>query len=183
MKESANTALSFIKSHSEELGIPVSVFNHWDVHIHIPEGAIPKDGPSAGITMLTSLTSVYTQRKVEPYIAMTGEITLRGKVLPVGGIKEKILAAKRAGMKKIILCKANEKNLEEINKEHIKDLKIIYINNMVEVLDIALSEHIVPNAKKLIIKEDVPALPDLSAEQAGGKAGERKIEEVMLKGK
>jgi len=138
MKESASTALSFIKAHSESLGIPVQDFEEKDIHLHVPEGAIPKDGPSAGITMLTALTSALTGRPVKPYVAMTGEITLRGKVLPVGGIKEKILAAKRAGMKEIILCTENQKHIEEINKDYITGVQFHYVKTMQEVLDWAL---------------------------------------------
>ncbi|MCB0564619.1 MAG: endopeptidase La [Phaeodactylibacter sp.] len=138
MKESASTALSFIKAHSEDLGIPANVFEEKDIHLHVPEGAIPKDGPSAGITMLSTLTSALTGRLVNPYVAMTGEITLRGKVLPVGGIKEKILAAKRAGMKEIILCQENKKHIEEIKEDYIKGLQFHYVNTMQEVLELAL---------------------------------------------
>jgi ATP-dependent Lon protease len=138
MKESASTALSYLKARSEELDITEEQIKKSDVHIHIPEGAIPKDGPSAGITMLTALTSAFSGRPVKPYLAMTGEITLRGKVLPVGGIKEKILAAKRAGMKEIILCQENEKHVGEIKPDYIKGLTFHYVNTMQEVLDIAL---------------------------------------------
>ena len=139
MKESATTALSFIKSHSTIFGIEVDLFKEYDIHLHVPEGAIPKDGPSAGITMLTALTSVLTDRRVKPYIAMTGEITLRGRVLPVGGIKEKILAAKRAGMKEIILCDENRKQVEQINPAYIDQLDFHYVSKMREVIDLALS--------------------------------------------
>ena len=138
MKESATTALSYIKAHAEKLGIDQEVFKTKNIHIHIPEGAIPKDGPSAGITMLTAITSVLSGKKVKPFLAMTGEITLRGKVLPVGGIKEKMLAAKRAGMKEIILCEANKKHVEEINPDYIKGLKFHYVTKMQEVIDLAL---------------------------------------------
>ncbi|MEM1122753.1 MAG: endopeptidase La [Bacteroidota bacterium] len=138
MKESAQTALSFIKAHSEELAINAKVFSENDVHIHVPEGAIPKDGPSAGVTMLTALTSAFTGRKVQPNLAMTGEITLRGKVLPVGGIKEKILAAKRAGIKTIILCKENEKHVAEVNADYIKGVNFHYVERMEQVLELAL---------------------------------------------
>ncbi len=138
MKESATTALSFIKSHAEELSIDPEVFDKTDVHIHVPEGAIPKDGPSAGVTMLTALTSAFTKRPVKPFLAMTGEITLRGKVLPVGGIKEKILAAKRAGLREVLLCKDNEKHVAEIEPEYIKGLTFRYVSTMAEVLEIAL---------------------------------------------
>ena len=138
MKESATTALSFLKSNSEALGFAPSVFEENDIHIHIPEGAIPKDGPSAGITMMTALASVFSKKAIKPYVAMTGEITLRGKVLPVGGIKEKILAAKRAGCKEIILCRENKKDIEEINQSYITGLTFHYVDRMTEVLDIAL---------------------------------------------
>ena len=138
MKESATTALSYIKAHSEQLGITKEQFETTDIHVHVPEGAIPKDGPSAGVTMLTAISSAFTDRKVKPYVAMTGEITLRGKVLPVGGIKEKVLAAKRAGIKEIILCHENEKNVAQIEDEYIKDVEFIYVRNMEEVLNYAL---------------------------------------------
>lgn len=154
MKESATIALAFIKSHAEELGIPYSVFKNWDINIHVPEGATPKDGPSAGITMLTALTSLLTQRKVKSKIAMTGEITLRGKVLPVGGIKEKILAAKRAGVKTIILCEDNRKDIDEIKEYYLKGLSFHYVKEMSEVLDVALLNEKVTNARKLEFKEE-----------------------------
>lgn len=138
MKESATTALSYLKAHAAEYDIPTEKFDEVNVHIHVPEGAVPKDGPSAGITMLTALTSAFTGRHVKPYLAMTGEITLRGQVLPVGGIKEKILAAKRAGIKHIILCQQNEKDVEDINKDYIKGVKFHYVQEMKEVIDFAL---------------------------------------------
>lgn len=138
MKESATTALAFIQSHAKELKIAPDTFEKNNMHIHVPEGAVPKDGPSAGITMLTTMVSVLTGRRVKPYVAMTGEITLRGQVLPVGGIKEKILAAKRAGMKEIILCRQNEKDVLEINPAYIKGLKFHYVNEMLDVLKLAL---------------------------------------------
>ncbi|MEY3368888.1 MAG: hypothetical protein RI973_2043 [Bacteroidota bacterium] len=138
MKESATTALSFIKANAASLGVDPKVFEEYDLHIHVPEGAIPKDGPSAGVTMLTALTSAFTRKQVKPFLAMTGEITLRGKVLPVGGIKEKILAARRAGIKHVILCKENQKDVEEINKEFVSGLHFHYVEQMKEVLDIAL---------------------------------------------
>lgn len=139
MKESATTALSFIKANAERFNITNKQLSETDIHIHVPEGAIPKDGPSAGITMLTAITSAFTNRPVKPFLAMTGEITLRGKVLPVGGIKEKVLAAKRSGIKDIILCQANEKHVEEINKDFIKGVKFHYVDQMYEVVDLALS--------------------------------------------
>ncbi len=138
MKESASTALSFIKAHSEAIGIVPEAFEEFDVHVHVPEGAIPKDGPSAGITMLSALSSLFTRRPVKPYLAMTGEITLRGRVLPVGGIKEKMLAAKRAGMKEIILCKDNKKHVDEIPKAYIEGMTFHYVDRMEEVLEKAL---------------------------------------------
>lgn len=140
MKESAITALSFIRANTEKLGITDTDFDTTDVHIHVPEGAIPKDGPSAGITMLTALTSSFTGRKVRPKLAMTGEITLRGKVLPVGGIKEKVLAAKRAHINTIILSKENERHVKEIESEYIEGLNFIFVKDMWEVLDNALEK-------------------------------------------
>ncbi|MDX1328091.1 MAG: endopeptidase La, partial [Arenibacter sp.] len=149
MKESATIAMEFIKSNSERYGIDPEVFDQYNVHIHVPEGATPKDGPSAGITMLTSLVSLFTQRKIKKSIAMTGEITLRGKVLPVGGIKEKILAAKRARIKEIILCEDNRKDILEIKEEYLKGLTFHYVTDMQEVLDIAITDEKVKNAKEL----------------------------------
>ena len=138
MKESAMLAHEYLKSHAEELGLSPEVFGNWNVHVHVPEGAIPKDGPSAGVTMVTSLASAFTQRKVKKNLAMTGEITLRGKVLPVGGIKEKILAAKRAGITEIILSEQNKKNLEDIKEAYIKGVNFHFVNTIMDVLDIAL---------------------------------------------
>ncbi len=138
MKESATTALSFIKAHAADLQIDADFFENHDLHIHVPEGAIPKDGPSAGITMLSSICSAIKQKPVKPYLAMTGEITLRGKVLPVGGIKEKILAAKRAGIQTIMLCKENKAHVDEVNPEHLKGLEFHYVETMTEVLEYAL---------------------------------------------
>lgn len=138
MKESAVTALSYLKAHSDDLEIDYRLFQNYDLHIHVPQGAVPKDGPSAGITMLTSMASIYTQRKIKPNVAMTGEITLRGKVLPVGGIKEKILAAKRADIKEIIMCYRNQKDVEEIGAAYIEGLTFHYVNYVEEVLEVAL---------------------------------------------
>src|SRR5690554_4060973 len=146
MKESATIALQFLKSHHDWVGLEADVFNNYDVHMHVPEGATPKDGPSAGITMLTSLASLFTQRKVKKNIAMTGEITLRGDVLPVGGIKEKILAAKRANIKEIILCEKNKQDIDEIQEDYLTGLTFHYVSNMREVLDIALTKQKVKNA-------------------------------------
>ena len=140
MKESAMLALEYIKAHASLLDIDEEIFDNWNIHIHVPEGAIPKDGPSAGITMTTSLASALTQRKVKANLAMTGEITLRGRVLPVGGIKEKILAAKRAGIKEIILSEENRKNIEEIQEIYLKGLTFHYVKDVKEVLDIALTQ-------------------------------------------
>lgn len=138
MKESATLALEYIKSHAKEIGIDEKMFEENDIHVHVPAGAVPKDGPSAGITMVTALVSALTGRKVKKAIAMTGEITLRGKVLPVGGIREKILAAKRAGIKEIILCSENKKDIDEIKKEYLKGLKFHYVDHIKEVLETAL---------------------------------------------
>lgn len=149
MKESATIAMEYIKSNADVLGIDPEVFSKYNVHIHVPEGATPKDGPSAGITMLTSLVSLFTQRKVKKSLAMTGEITLRGKVLPVGGIKEKILAAKRARIKEVILCEENRRDILEIKADYLKGLKFHYVKEMKEVIDIALTSQKVKNAKKL----------------------------------
>lgn len=145
MKESAVAALSYLKANAEELGIDHRIFQQYDLHIHVPAGAVPKDGPSAGITMLTSLASIYTQRKVKSKLAMTGEITLRGKVLPVGGIKEKILAAKRSGIKEIILSKKNQRDIDEIEKHYIKGLSFYYVETVGEVLKLALLKDRVKN--------------------------------------
>ncbi|WMI67508.1 endopeptidase La [Mangrovimonas sp. YM274] len=149
MKESATIAMEYIKAHAEEFDINPDVFDKYNVHIHVPEGATPKDGPSAGVTMLTSLVSLFTQRKVKNSLAMTGEITLRGKVLPVGGIKEKILAAKRARIKEILLCEENRRDIEEIKAEYLKGLKFHYVTDMSEVLKLALTNQKVDNAKTL----------------------------------
>ncbi len=146
MKESAMLALEYLKAHSHLLNLPDGIFENWNIHIHVPEGAIPKDGPSAGITMVTSLASALTQRKVKANIAMTGEITLRGKVLPVGGIREKILAAKRAGITDIILCQDNRKDIEEIQPIYLKGLTFHYVSDIKEVINLALTNEKVPNA-------------------------------------
>jgi ATP-dependent Lon protease len=152
MKESATIAMEYIKSNAELLKIDPEIFDKYNVHIHVPEGATPKDGPSAGITMLTSLVSLFTQRKVKKNLAMTGEITLRGKVLPVGGIKEKILAAKRAHIKEIILSVENKRDIEEIKEEYLKGLKFHYVNDMSEVLEIAVTDQKVKRPKELAVK-------------------------------
>jgi ATP-dependent Lon protease len=152
MKESATIALEYIKSNANGLSIDTNIFSKYNIHIHVPEGATPKDGPSAGITMLTSLVSLFTQKRVKSKLAMTGEITLRGKVLPVGGIKEKILAAKRAKITEIILCQENKKNIEEIDSIYLKGLTFHYVSNMHQVLDIAITDKNVKNYKNLNVK-------------------------------
>jgi ATP-dependent Lon protease len=157
MKESATAALSYLKANADDFGISYKVFDQFDIHIHVPAGAVPKDGPSAGITMLTSLVSAYTQRQVKPKLAMTGEITLRGQVLPVGGIKEKILAAKRAGIKEIILCKRNRKDIEEINADYIKDLTFHFVEQASEVIDLALLKNKVKKPYVMDLLEEVKA--------------------------
>ncbi len=154
MKESAITALTYLKSYGDSLGVDPRIFDRYDIHIHVPAGAVPKDGPSAGITMLTSLASLVTQRKVKSKLAMTGEITLRGKVLPIGGVKEKILAAKRAGISEIILCRSNKKDVDEIKAEYLKGLKFHYVDEMMDVLKIALLKEKVSNAMDLKIVEE-----------------------------
>lgn len=153
MKESATIALEYVKAHVDYLGIDYRVFNNWNIHIHVPEGATPKDGPSAGITIATSIASALTQRKVRKNVAMTGEITLRGKVLPVGGIKEKILAAKRAGITDIMLCEANEKDIKEIPEIYLKGLTFHYVDNVTDVWDFALLDEKVNNPVDLTIEE------------------------------
>jgi ATP-dependent Lon protease len=150
MKESATIAMEYIKANAVDFGVESDILEKYNVHIHVPEGATPKDGPSAGITMLTSLLSSFTQRKVKSKLAMTGEITLRGKVLPVGGIKEKILAAKRANVKEIVLCEDNRKDILEIKESYLKGLTFHYVSEMKEVIDIALTKQKVKNAKKLV---------------------------------
>ncbi|WP_158796754.1 endopeptidase La [Pedobacter sp. L105] len=152
MKESAVIALAYLRAHAAAFHIDNQLFDLWDIHVHVPAGATPKDGPSAGITMLTALTSAFTQRKVKSNLAMTGEITLRGKVLPVGGIKEKILAAKRANIKDIILCKSNRKDILEIKESYIKDLNFHYVTEMQEVVELALMKDKVKNPQDLSIK-------------------------------
>ena len=163
MKESAMTALSYLKAHADDLEIDYRIFNHYDLHIHIPAGAVPKDGPSAGITMLTSMASIYTQRRVKPHLAMTGEITLRGKVLPVGGIKEKILAAGRAGITDIIMCSKNRKDVEEINANYIKNLSFHYVDTVQEVLAIALLPEKVQHPTNFILPDEKKDVSSLSA--------------------
>jgi ATP-dependent Lon protease len=153
MKESASIALAYLKANSEVFGVDPGAFQDWNVHIHVPEGATPKDGPSAGITMFTALASAFTQFKVRERMAMTGEITLRGKVLPVGGIKEKMLAARRANLKDIILSKENQKDIEEIKSDYVKGLRFHYIDEMKEIKDLALLKEKVKNPLNLAYKK------------------------------
>ncbi len=153
MKESATAALSYLKANAASLQIDHRIFQNYDLHIHVPAGAVPKDGPSAGITMLTSLASIFTQRKVKSQTAMTGEITLRGKVLPVGGIKEKILAAKRSGIKEIILSAKNKRDIQEIEKSYIKGLSFHYVDSVDQVLKLALLKDKVAKPLTFILPE------------------------------
>jgi ATP-dependent Lon protease len=154
MKESAVIALEYVKAHTDILGIDYRIFENWNIHIHVPEGATPKDGPSAGITIATSIASAVTQRKIRKNVAMTGEITLRGKVLPVGGIKEKILAAKRAGITDIVICKDNRKDIEEIPEMYIQGVEFHYVENVKDVWDFALTDEIVESPIDFTIKEE-----------------------------
>ena len=154
MKESAVLALEYVKAHAEKLNIDYRIFDHWNIHIHVPEGATPKDGPSAGITIATSIASALTQRKVRKNTAMTGEITLRGKVLPVGGIKEKILAAKRAGITDIVMCRDNKKDIDEIPDIYLKGVNFHYVENVQDVWDFALTDEIVSNPLNFEIEEE-----------------------------
>ena len=149
MKESVTIAMEYLKAHANIYDLSPGIFEKWNVHVHVPEGATPKDGPSAGITMFTSLVSSFTQRKVKENVAMTGELTLRGRVLPVGGIKEKILAAKRSGIDKIILSKQNKKDVMEINKKYVVGMTFYYVETLKEVIDIALLNEKVRDAVEI----------------------------------
>ena len=161
MKESAQAALSYVKANAAQWNIPDDAFRYWDLHIHVPAGAVPKDGPSAGVAMLSALISIYTQRKVKHNIAMTGEITLRGMVLPVGGIKEKVLAAKRAGIKQVILPEKNQKDVEEIQKSSLRGLKITYVKRMDDVVEEVLLKTQVNNPATFF------AIPDKDKQARG----------------
>jgi ATP-dependent Lon protease len=154
MKESAVIALEYVKAHIDSLGVDYRVFDYWNLHIHVPEGATPKDGPSAGITIATSIASALTQRKVRRNTAMTGEITLRGKVLPVGGIKEKILAAKRAGITDIVMCRENEKDILEIPEIYLKGVTFHYVENVQDVWNFALTDEMVEHPTKFDIPDE-----------------------------
>jgi len=158
MKESVSIALAYLRAHAPDFNIDPRLFDQWDIHVHVPAGATPKDGPSAGVTMLTALTSAFTQRRVKQHLAMTGEITLRGRVLPVGGIKEKILAAKRANIKEIILCASNKKDILEIKADYIHDLQFHYVTDMRDVIKLALLNEKVKNPVDLTVKEDASVL-------------------------
>jgi ATP-dependent Lon protease len=150
MKESAMLAISYLRARYEELNIPEEAFKYWDLHIHVPQGAVPKDGPSAGVALLSAVASIFTQRKVKGTLAMTGEITLRGLVLPVGGIKEKVLAAKRAGIEKVFLPKKNEKDVAEIEKDVIGDLNVEYLDRMEPVLDLMLEKEPIQDPERVL---------------------------------
>ena len=178
MKESAVLALEYIKSHADKLGLDYRVFDHWGVHIHVPEGATPKDGPSAGITIATSIASALTQRRVRDHIAMTGEITLRGRVLPVGGIKEKILAAKRAGITDIMISEENRKDVEEINDRYVDGLTFHFVNDVQEVLQFALLNEKVDNAIELTFDDDTN-----NANTATHTEADKKVAVQLLKDK
>jgi ATP-dependent Lon protease len=159
MKESAMAALSYLKSNAERFDIDYRVFQQYDLHVHVPAGAVPKDGPSAGITMFTSLVSIYTQRKVKAKLAMTGEITLRGKVLPVGGIKEKILAAKRSGIKEIALSVKNKRDIDEIEQHYLKGLVFHFVENVDEVVNVALTRDKVKVPMKFVLTDQKAPMP------------------------
>ena len=165
MKESAQAALSYVKANAAQWIIPDDAFRYWDLHIHVPAGAVPKDGPSAGVAMLSALISIYTQRKVKHNIAMTGEITLRGMVLPVGGIKEKVLAAKRAGIKHVILPEKNQKDVEEIQKSSLRGLKITYVKRMDDVVEEVLLKTQVNNPATFFV------IPDKDRQARGFSSG------------
>lgn len=159
MKESAVLALEYIKTHADSLGLDYRIFDHWGVHVHVPEGATPKDGPSAGITIATSIASALTQRKVRANTAMTGEITLRGKVLPVGGIKEKILAAKRAGITDILISEENRKDVADINERYVKGLTFHFVQDVKDVLSFALLDEKVDNPIVFTIPDEKAEKP------------------------
>ncbi|HRK74442.1 MAG TPA: magnesium chelatase domain-containing protein, partial [Rhodothermales bacterium] len=164
MKESASAALSWVKAHAESLEIPLDAFRYWDLHIHVPAGAVPKDGPSAGNAMISAITSIFTQRRIKHTVAMTGEITLRGAVLPVGGIKEKVLAAKRAGIETIIMPERNRKDLSEINKEALSGLKFHFVKRIDEVVKLVLEKRPVTDpAEKFRLPENEKPTPTASS--------------------
>ena len=168
MKESGQAALSYVKARADELGIPQDAFRYWDLHVHVPAGAVPKDGPSAGITMMSALVSAYTQRRVKHTVAMTGEITLRGLVLPVGGIKEKVLAAKRAGIERVILPKKNEKDVKEIKDEALEDVEVVYVERVDEVIDLVLEEKQIEDPQEFFQVPDAEKRPILGNNGGSG---------------
>ncbi len=168
MKESATLAMTFLKANAAEFGLEAEHFSQYDVHLHVPEGAVPKDGPSAGIARLTALTSLYTQRRVRNALALSGEITLRGKVLPVGGIREKLLAAKRAGIKTVMLCADNERDVREIPESYLKGLEVRYVKTMRDVLAYSVTDKKVKNAKVLSVRK--PASPSDAVAASPAKA-------------
>ena len=177
MKESAVLALEYIKSHADTLNIDYRVFDHWGIHIHVPEGATPKDGPSAGITIATSIASALTQRRVRDHIAMTGEITLRGRVLPVGGIKEKILAAKRAGITDIMISEENRKDIEDINARYVEGLSFHFVENVQDVLRFALLDEKVEHAIDLTVEDDSADNGDAHKQATDNKVAVRLLKE------
>jgi len=179
MKESAMLALSYLRAHSEELHIPESAFKHWDLHIHVPAGAVPKDGPSAGTGLLAAIASIFTQRKVKNTVAMTGEITLRGLILPVGGIKEKVLAAKRAGIEKVVLPAKNEKDVDEIDVDIIDDLNIHYLKRMESILDQVLEDEVLQDPEKLFHVDEKHALSQESTNSTSYASDEKQESAVM----
>jgi len=176
MKESAQAAHSYVRAHAKRLGIPIDAFRHWDVHLHIPAGAVPKDGPSAGISLLSALASIYSQRRVKDSVAMTGEATLRGLVLPVGGIKEKVLAAKRAGIKTVLLPEKNRKDVLEINERAVEGLDIRYVSRMEEVIEQVLSEECVMDPQEKFVVEEKST--QLTASDNGGTSEVTVVPEV-----
>jgi len=173
MKESAQAALSYVKASASDWGIPDIAFRYWDLHVHVPAGAVPKDGPSAGVALLAALISIYTQRRVRNNVAMTGEITLRGQILPVGGIKEKVLAAKRAGIKKVFLPEKNRKDVEEIKPSALRGVRVEYTKRMDEIIDLVLEKRPVKNPDTLFFISDRERI----REKVNGRshAGEREV--------
>jgi ATP-dependent Lon protease len=176
MKESAQAALSYVKAHADELGIPQDAFRHWDLHVHVPAGAIPKDGPSAGVALLSALVSIFTQRRVKHTVAMTGEITLRGLVLPIGGVKEKVLAAKRAGIKTVLLPEKNEKDVKEITDDALDGLDIKYVERMEPVIEHALED------EPVIDPADFFDVPDADKQRSPSNGETTTVQETVVSG-
>jgi ATP-dependent Lon protease len=175
MKESATLAMTFLKANAAEFGLEPEHFSQYDVHLHVPEGAVPKDGPSAGIALLTALTSLFTQRKVRNALALSGEITLRGKVLPVGGIREKLLAAKRAGIKTVLMCVDNQRDVNEIPAGYLKGLEVRYVRTMREVLAYSVTDKKVKNAKVLTIRKPAATASPAEASQLASSGSQGKL--------